>query len=160
MSKPRFVYVTYIATTPEKLWHALTDSETTARFWFGFRLSSDWRVGSAFWAKRGGKTFNTGVILESYPPHRLSYTWEPHHDGLDDERPSRVTFVLEAAENQVKLTLIHDDFDPGSKALEAVSGGWPRVLSSLKSLLETGSALVWFRDDTANTKYLDEASAR
>ncbi len=122
---------------PQKVWRALTDAGTTEKYWFGFRLSSDWTVGSPI-ALDGAscETFNEGVILESDPPRRLSYTWHPQ-----DERPSRVTFQLDELEGQVRLTVVHDDFDVGSKVFERISGGWPNVLSSLKSFIETGSGL-------------------
>jgi uncharacterized protein YndB with AHSA1/START domain len=142
-SKPQFVYVTYIASTPEKIWEALTDAQLTEKYWFGFKLYSDWKVGSPFNFKRpdGKDHFDKAIILESDPPRRLSYTWRPQEESVRHERPSRVTFELVQLENQVKLTVIHDDFEEASKVFEGISGGWPKVLSSLKSLLETGRAL-------------------
>jgi uncharacterized protein YndB with AHSA1/START domain len=142
MSKPEFVYTTFIKTTPEKLWHALTDTEFTHSYWFGCSLSSDWKVGSRMHMDRGGKVVNECVVLESDPPRRLSYSWHSIFDEeMKKERPSRVTFVLEPNGSAVKLTVTHEDFAEGSKVLPSISGGWPLVLSSLKSILETGQPL-------------------
>ncbi len=145
--KPSFVYSTYVATTPEKLWHALTDGTLTRQYWFGRRAESDWKVGSTvtFWyhAEGGEAVSDRGIVLESHPPRRLSYTWHVEFaDELRDEHPSRVTFELEPSGNEVKLALIHDDFEPGSKILESVRSGWPAILASLKAMLETGSPLA------------------
>jgi uncharacterized protein YndB with AHSA1/START domain len=142
MSKPEFVYTTFIKTTPEKLWHALTDTGFTRSYWFGCSLSSDWKVGSRMHMDRGGKVVNECVVLESDPPRRLSYSWHSIFDEeMKKERPSRVTFVLEPNGGAVKLTVTHEDFAEGSKVLPSISGGWPLVLSSLKSILETGQPL-------------------
>ena len=152
MSEPSFVYVIYIASTPEKVWHALTDAETSARYWFGNHVESDWKVGSPFSLKRGEKRLtDTGTVLEFDPPRRLSYTFQSLKDGVALEKPSRVTFALEQQEDQVKLTIVHDEFEPGSKVFESISGGWPLVLSSLKSLLESGRVLraPWYEKEVA-----------
>ena len=96
-----------------------------------------------------GKTMDKGVILESDPPRRLSYSWSPQYEEFRNERPSRVTFDLKPFKGQVELTVVHDDFDEGSKVFESISGGWPKVLSSLKSFMETGKGLdpSWSEDD-------------
>jgi uncharacterized protein YndB with AHSA1/START domain len=142
MSKPEFVYVTYIETTPEKLWHALTDANFSARYWFGTRLKSDWKVGSSFaMVRQDGTTSDAGKVLEYDPPRRLSYTFVNLSEEYRNERPARATFVLEAHGRLVKLTLTHEGFDEGSKMLPAISKGWPAILSGLKSLLETGRPL-------------------
>jgi uncharacterized protein YndB with AHSA1/START domain len=145
--KPSFVYVTFIATTPEKLWHALTDGALTRKYWYGRRVESDWKVGSpvTFWyeAEGGEAVSDRGIVLESNPPRRLSYTFHVEFvDELRDEHPSRVTFDIELKGKDVKLTLTHDEFEPGSKILEGIRSGWPAILSSLKSLLETGKPLA------------------
>jgi uncharacterized protein YndB with AHSA1/START domain len=145
--KQSFVYVTYIATTPEKLWHALTDGTLSQRYWYGRRVESDWKVGSAvtFWyeTEDGEAVSDRGIVLESDAPRRLSYTWHVEFvDELRDEHPSRVTFEIEPSGKDVKLTLIHDDFEPGSKILESVRSGWPAILASLKTMLETGKPLA------------------
>jgi len=143
--KPKFVYVTYIASTVDKVFEALTDASISRQFWFGFHVESDWKPGSPFALKRGDTTMDSGVVLLCEPPHRLSYTWHPEYESMRHERPSRVLFELEQlkghVKGQVKLTVTHDDFDDDSKVFESISGGWPLVLSSLKSMLETGSAL-------------------
>jgi uncharacterized protein YndB with AHSA1/START domain len=150
MSKPSFVYVIYIASTPDKVFAALTDADMTERYWHGSRLVSDWTVGAPIAMKLKHQTKNiTGVVLEFDPPRRLAYSFEPHHSGMDGEAPSRVTFDLERQGDQVKLTIVHDGFEPGSKVFEAISRGWPLILSSLKSYLEAGKVLQpdWYRDE-------------
>jgi uncharacterized protein YndB with AHSA1/START domain len=143
MSKPEFVYVTYIETTPEKLWEALTSSEFSKRYWFGTELKTDWKVGSPFALVMNGTTTDVGEILEVDRPRRLSYTF--HHvlsEAARKERPTKVVFVLEPHGKLVKLTLTHEGFAEGSKHLDGISKGWPAILSSLKSLLESGAALA------------------
>jgi len=95
MSKPEFVYVTYIETTPEKLWDALTKSEFSERYWWGTKILSNWKVGSPFALEWRGTVTDTGVIVEADPPRRLSYTWSNASEEFRNERPSRVTFLLE-----------------------------------------------------------------
>jgi uncharacterized protein YndB with AHSA1/START domain len=143
MSKPEFIYVSYIETTPEKLWEALTNSEFSKRYWWDTSVVSDWKVGSPFALVLNGQTTDVGEILEAEPPRRLSYTF--HHilnEAARNERPSRVTFVLEPFGRLTKLTLTHQDFAEGSVIIDGISKGWPAILSSLKSLLETGAPLV------------------
>lgn len=141
MSKPEFVYVTYIETTPDKLWQALTDGDFTERYWFGHRVTSDWKVGSPYtFAKQGAPTIQ-GKVLEKDPPKRLAYTWDPCASDARRERTSRVTFDLEPRGKVVKLTVTHDNLDEGGKTFRDIAGGWPMVMASLKSLLETGSVL-------------------
>jgi uncharacterized protein YndB with AHSA1/START domain len=143
MRKPEFVYVTYIETTPEKLWEALTSSEFSKRYWFNAELKTDWKIGSPFALVMNGTTTDVGEVLEFDRPRRLSYTF--HHVQSEEarkERPTRVIFVLEPHGKLVKLTLTHEDFEPGSKLLSGISKGWPAILASLKTLLETGTALA------------------
>jgi uncharacterized protein YndB with AHSA1/START domain len=150
MTEPKFVYVTYIATTPEKLWQALTDGAFTEQYWFGTRIESDWTLGARVSFSRNDEVSDYGVVLEYDPPRRLSYSWRVEfHEEFRAERPSRVTFEIEpmtastgGKRSEVKLTVTHDDFDAGSKGFRAISGGWPLVLASLKSLLETGGGLT------------------
>jgi uncharacterized protein YndB with AHSA1/START domain len=142
MSKPEFVYVSYIETTPEKLWKALTSSEFSKRYWWDTSVVSDWKVGSPFALVIKGTTTDVGEILQADPPRLLSYSF--HHvqnEAARKERPSRVTFVIEQHGKLVKLTLTHQDFAADSVVVDGISKGWPAILSSLKSLLETGSAL-------------------
>ncbi len=142
MSKPEFIYVTYIETTPEKLWEALTSSEFSRRYWFGTEVKSDWKVGSPFALVMSGTTTDVGEVLEVDRPRRLSYTF--HHvlsEAARKERPTKVVFTIEPHGKIVKLTLTHEDFEDGSVILDGISKGWPAILSSLKSLLESGTAL-------------------
>jgi uncharacterized protein YndB with AHSA1/START domain len=142
MSKPEFVYVTYIETTPEKLWHALTDGNFTERYWFGARLRSDWKVGSSFEMVRSdGTVSDAGKVVEVDPPRRLAYTFKNLSDKYKNEFPALATFVLELYGELVKLTLTHEGFEEGSQFYSGISKGWPAILSSLKSLLETGKPL-------------------
>jgi uncharacterized protein YndB with AHSA1/START domain len=137
MSKPEFVYVTYIETTAEKLWRALTDGDFTERYWFGHRVESDWKVGSSYRFANQGKPTIEGTVLASDPPRRLAYTWK----GCNDEDISRVTFDLEPRGKVIKLTVTHDELGEDGKTLRDISGGWPLVFASLKSILETGQPL-------------------
>ena len=142
MHKPEFVYVTYIETTPEKLWEALTDSDFTERYWFGARLKSDWKVGSSFEMLRSdGTVSDAGKVVEVDRPRRLAYTFINQSDKYKNEFPALATFVLEPYGKLVKLTLTHEGFAEGSKFFNGVSKGWPAILSSLKSILETGRPL-------------------
>ena len=157
MESPSFVYTTYIQTSPERLWHALTEPEFTHRYW-GATLESDWQVGSqvAFTFRGVTVVDPEQVVLESDPYRRLSYTWHTFSPewaaihGFDEktaaawraEPRSKVAFDLEeAGPGVVKLTVVHDGFVPGSEVLQGVSQGWPAVLGSLKTLLETGDPL-------------------
>jgi uncharacterized protein YndB with AHSA1/START domain len=143
--KPRFVYVTYIKSTRERVWQALTDSAMVPEYWFGHRIESDWKVGGLIKFYDGDQLVHDDALLKCEPPSELSYSWRPLHKGFESETASRVTFTLEEAGAHVKLTLVHDEFMPGGKMLDAVSTGWPVVLSGLKSLLETGKALGGLR---------------
>ena len=143
MPRPEFIYVTYIETTPEKLWEALTSSDFTKRYWWDTRVVSDWKVGSPFSLVLNGRTTDVGEVLEAERPRRLSYTFRHIlNEAARNERPSRVTFVLEPHGKLVKLTLTHEDFAEDSVVIDGISKGWPAIMSSLKSLLETGEALV------------------
>jgi len=143
MSGPKFVYVSYIRTTPQKLWQALTDATFTRKYWFGIAIESDWKVGSPLrFVSDGGKVQDSGEVLACEPHTRLSYSWSVHfHEIFAKEKPSRVTFELEPMDAEVKLTITHDAFEPGSKVFDGISNGWPLVLGSLKSFLETGWSL-------------------
>ena len=148
MSKPNFVYVIYIRTTPEKLWAALTDPRTIRKYWFGITAESDFKPGSPWSLKfEDGRVADTGEILESDPPRRLVIRWRNEFKPeLKAEGYSRCTMQIEMADyypdfggQAVKLTITHEaETEQGAPFIEAVSGGWPKVLSNLKSLLETG----------------------
>ena len=140
-NKPVFVYVTYIASTPDKVFKALTDTDATAKYWFGHAVTSDWKVGSPVKFHREGKLTLSGQVLENDPPRRLSYTFTPQHEPHNGTETSRVVIELEQQRDQVKLTVTHDDFAPDSKVFGSISNGWPLVLSSLKSYLETNRVL-------------------
>lgn len=146
MSKPQFVYVTYIRSTPEKVWAALTDPEFNKRYWFGAHLECAWEKGAAWRiVLPDGKTADSGEILECDPPRRLVIgNWQNQfRPELKAEGPSRCTIEIEPAEGgAVKLTVVHVAEGEGGKLIEAVSGGWPRILSNLKSLLETGQVTM------------------
>jgi uncharacterized protein YndB with AHSA1/START domain len=143
MSKPEFVHVTYIETTPEKLWEALTSSEFSRRYWFNTELRSDWKVGSPIALVMDDQTTDVGEILEADWPRRLSYTFKHVLDEeLKKEPASKVVFTLEPHGNVVKLTLTHEGFIEGGKMLDGISKGWPAILANLKSLLESGTALA------------------
>jgi uncharacterized protein YndB with AHSA1/START domain/DNA-binding transcriptional ArsR family regulator len=151
-----FVYTTHIRTTPQRLWTMLTDPTFTRLYW-GVAFESDWTVGSTVIVEQNGVRVEDPeqVVLEAEPCRRLSYTWHSFTPefadgvGLDrdlvarlaTERRSKVTFELEQQGETVRLTVVHDDFDAGSTVLEMVSQGWPEILSSLKTLAETGSPL-------------------
>ncbi len=143
MDKPQFVYVTYISTSPEKLWNALLDPQVTAKYWQHENVS-DWKPGSKWEHRASGKDKTlklVGRVVESSPPRRLVLTWAPPADEAREEKHSRVTFELEPIGEIVRLTVTHDRLEPGSEMLEAIKRGWPKVLSSLKSLLEVGRPL-------------------
>jgi uncharacterized protein YndB with AHSA1/START domain len=142
MPKPEFIYISYIETTPEKLWEALTSSEFSKRYWWDTSVVSDWKVGSPFSLVLNGQTTDVGEIIEADRPRRLSYTFRHIlSEAASKERPSRVTFVLEQYGKLVKLTLTHEDFAEDSVIVDGISKGWPAIMSSLKSMLESGQAL-------------------
>jgi uncharacterized protein YndB with AHSA1/START domain len=138
-----FLYVTYIRTTPEKLWQALTTPEFNRVYWGGMWQDSDFQPGSS-WALKfsDGRVADAGQVLESDPPRRLVLKWGHElRPELKAEGYSQASFDLEPVAGAVKLTVIHQIDQEGSKQIQAVSGGWPKILASLKSLLETGEAL-------------------
>lgn len=140
MNRSTFVYVTYIRTTPEKLWSALTDPKTMDQYWFGMHQESDWLPGSAWkLVFPDGRIADTGEIVEAERPRRLVIRWRNEfRPELRSEGHSLCTMALEQASDAVKLTITHVMERSDSKFIEAVSGGWPKILSNLKSLLETG----------------------
>ncbi len=148
MQKDQFVYVTYIRTTPEKLWRALTQSEFTRQFWCDTMQESEWKPGASWKILMpDGRVADSGEVVEIEPNRRLVLKWRNEfRPELKAEGYSRVTYELEKEGNSVKLTVIHEIDKQGSKLIEAVSGGWPHILASLKSLLETGESLEETRE--------------
>jgi uncharacterized protein YndB with AHSA1/START domain/DNA-binding transcriptional ArsR family regulator len=157
VDRPEFVYVTYIKTTPERLWRALTEPAFTERYW-GMVFHCDWRTGSRYVLDQLGVTItdDAQVVLEAEPYRRLSYTWHTVTPELADaldltaearervagEPRSKVSFAIEPLDGeQVKLTVVHDGLAPEGLMGSMISRGWPRVLSNLKTFLETGEPL-------------------
>jgi uncharacterized protein YndB with AHSA1/START domain len=142
-AKSSFVYVTYIRTTPEELWAALTTPEFMKKYWFGMNVETDWKVGSPWkLVFPDGRVADTGEVVEIEKPKRLVLKWRNEfRSELHEEGYARCAIEIEQAGEVAKLTITHDIDKPGSKLIEAVSGGWPKILSSLKTLLETGTAL-------------------
>ena len=147
MSRPPFVYVTIISTTPEKLWTALTEAEFVKQYWFGRQNISAWNKGAPIESRSPeGELEWHGKVLESKPPLLLSYTFDVVGE---EEPPTRVQFEIESLDaapsgpkgRAVRLTLNHDEFLGDSKVYPDVVRGWPAILSSLKTLLETGRSL-------------------
>ena len=159
MARSTFMYVTFIRTTPDKLWQALTDPAFTRRYW-NATFETDWKPGSPMiWDLGDGVRVEDPeqVVLEAEPYRRLSFTWhtftpelnDSHgfapevREGLAREPRSRATFTLEPAGEQVKLTVVHEGLEPDGVTVTLISNGWPRVLSGLKTLLETGDVPPW-----------------
>jgi len=142
MARSTFVYVTYIRTTPERLWSALTDDVAFMKqYWFGTHCDSQWRPGSSWkHVARDGEILDAGKIVEADPPRRLVILWQNQNKPeLKAEGDSFCTFELEPSGPAVKLSIIHTIERDPSKFAVAVAGGWPKVIFNLKSLLETGS---------------------
>ncbi|MFF3488365.1 ArsR/SmtB family transcription factor [Streptomyces sp. NPDC002701] len=141
--QPTYVYVTYIAATPEKVWDALTDADLTAAYWGHSNVSEDWRPGSRWEHRRtdgSGTADVVGTVVESERPTRLVATWAAPEDEGKADKHSRVTYDIRPHGNIVRLTVTHEDL-ADEVAVKEVSQGWPAVLANLKSLLETGSPL-------------------
>jgi uncharacterized protein YndB with AHSA1/START domain len=143
MAESQFVYVIYIRTTPGKLWQALIEPEFTRQFWAETWQESEWKPGASWRIMiPDGRVADTGEILEFEPYRRIVLTWRNEFKPeLRAEGYSRLTYELDQQKDSVKLTVLHEIDKTGSKFIQAVSQGWPPILSSLKSLLETGEAL-------------------
>jgi uncharacterized protein YndB with AHSA1/START domain len=139
-----FVYVTYIRATPAKLWAALTDPHLMKQYWFGMHCESDFKAGSPWQLVfTDGRVADAGEIVESVPSKRLVIKWQNQwKPEMKAEGPSRCVFEIEATDRTVKLTVTHSMEREKSEFIEAVSGGWPKILSNLKSLLETGDIVL------------------
>jgi uncharacterized protein YndB with AHSA1/START domain len=143
MADSRFVYVTYIRTTPKKLWQALMDPEFTRQYWAETWQDCEWKPGAS-WRLMipDGRVGDSGQVIEIEPERRLVLSWRNEFmPEMREEGYSRLTYELEPMGKSVKLTVIHEMDKPGSKLIDAVANGWPHLLSSLKSLLETGESL-------------------
>jgi uncharacterized protein YndB with AHSA1/START domain len=142
MKKPDYVYVTAIAAPKEVVWKGLTTAEFTRQYWHGTDIDSDFREGSPVRFRKDGEVACEGQVLVADAPNKLAYTWHfPRNPETATEAPSRVTFLLEAISQGTRLTVIHDQFEPGSKTYEMVRNGWPLVIAGLKTLLESGTAV-------------------
>ena len=148
-AESRFVYVTFIRTTPEKLWRALIEPEFTRQYWVETTQECAWEVGAPWkLLKPDGSVADSGEVVEIEPQKRLVLTWQNHmFPEMTAEGFSRLTYEIEDKGDSLKLTVTHEMDVKDSKLIGAVSGGWPHILSSLKSLLETGESLestrVW-----------------
>jgi uncharacterized protein YndB with AHSA1/START domain len=143
MAESQFVYVTFIRTTAEKLWQALTEPEFTRRYWFETTQESAWEPGSPWCIKfADGRLADSGEVVEIEPRKRLVLRWRHEiQQELTEEGYSRLTYEIEEMGTTVKLSVLHEMDRKDSKFIKAVSSGWPMILSSLKSLLETGESL-------------------
>lgn len=143
MDRPKFVYVTYIRTTPEKLWRALIEPEFTRQYWVATWQESEWQAGTS-WRLMipDGRIGDSGAVMEIDPPRRLVLSWRVElKPEMRAEGFSRVTYELQEEGDMVKLTLVQEIDKRASKVIEEMSTGWPLLLASLKSLLETGRPL-------------------
>ncbi|MDE3175898.1 MAG: SRPBCC family protein [Pseudomonadota bacterium] len=144
MAQSAFHYVTYIRAAPERVWSALTDRAVIPRYWFGMTCDSDWRPGRPWKLTfADGRIADEGEILESEPPKKLVIKWfNTFRPELAAEGPARCAMLLEPQGVATKLTVRHEMDAPRSLVIEAVSDGWPKILSNLKSLLETGEVAI------------------
>jgi uncharacterized protein YndB with AHSA1/START domain len=154
MARSTFVYVSYIRTTPEELWSALTDGEFMKQYWFGTHCESEWTPGSSWkMVYPDGSITDSGKIVEAEPPRRLVIRWQNQiKPELKAEGESLCTLELEPSGTAVKLSITHTIEREPSTLIAAVSGGWPKVISNLKSLLETGSAVLQDPYPTGNQR--------
>jgi uncharacterized protein YndB with AHSA1/START domain len=136
--------VTYIQSTPDKVWNALIDPKMTKQYWVNHRNASDWKPGSA-WSHQDHDNASlvdiVGTVVESTPPTRLVVTWAFPAEAKDPAKVSRVTYTIEPFKDAVRLTVTHDELEPDSPMLHGITSGWPLVLSGLKTLLETGKPM-------------------
>lgn len=146
MTAETFVYVTYIVSTPQKVFEAITRPDIARRYW-GHENVSDWQPGSKWEHIRANDERTVeliGQVIEIAPPNRLVISWANASQAADPSKHSRVTFEIEEYDNMVKLTVTHDELEAGSGMEKGIKRGWPVVLSSMKSFLETGSGIDLF----------------
>ncbi len=148
-----FTYVTFIRTTPDRLWSALTEPAFVKQYWFGATIESDWKIGSTWkLVFEDGRVADGGEVLEFEPPRRLVLKWRNEwKPEFKAEGYSRCTMELEPMEGAVKLSITHAMDRADSQFIHAVSGGWPRILSNLKSLQETGE--IALKDKSADRSH-------
>ena len=151
MDSETFFYVTYINSTAENVWNALTTGDISRKYWSNHRNSSDWKVGSPWKHEdfdNSAIVDISGTVVESIQGRRLVFTWTSPVNTLFATKSSRVAFDIEEDDGMVRLTLTHDQLIPNSDMAEGIREGWPLVLSSLKTFLETGTALpeIWKRE--------------
>lgn len=139
-----FVYVTFIRTTPERLWSALTDVNQMTDYWFGMQINSEWKTGAPWqMVFPDGRVADTGEVLEVDRPRRIRLKWRNEfRPELKAEGFALCTIEIEPYGDAVRLSIAHSIERADSKFIEAVSGGWPKVLSNLKSYLETGNVVL------------------
>ena len=145
MTGSQYVYVTFIRTTPDRLWTALTEPDFIKQYWFGMHMAAEWKAGAPWkLVFSDGRVADIGEVIEADPPRRLVIKWQNEfRPELKAEGPCRCTMELEPVDGSVvKLTITHASNLPNSKVIDAVSGGWPKILSNLKSLLETGEVVL------------------
>src|SRR5215471_2963594 len=155
MARSTFVYVTYIRTTPERLWSALTDdAEFMKQYWFGIHWESQWTAGSSWKnVSADGQILDASEIVEAEPPRRLVIRWQhQNRPELKAEGDSLCTMELEPSGTAVKLSITHTIEREPSNLISAVSGGWPKIVSNLKFLLETGSTVLQETYPMSSTK--------
>lgn len=147
MNTKEFVHISYIGTTEEKLWNALTEGDVTEKYWFGRRVKSDWNEGSevTFFDEEGNVT-EFGKVLINEPKRVLSYSWHGKGDDTPREQPTKVTFKITNLGSTLKVMVKHEDlvasdFGKEDEGFFGANNGWPAIISNLKSLLETGKTL-------------------
>ncbi len=147
----QFSYITYISSTPEKVWKAILDPKMTKEYW-QMENNSDWKIGSRWEHRKFDKDHTmmlVGKVIEFSPPYRLVLSWAFPKDELHKKKHSRVAIDIEPFRGVVRLTVTHDHLKSGSEMYKGISEGWPIVFSSLKSLLERGKALpeLWYEEE-------------
>jgi uncharacterized protein YndB with AHSA1/START domain len=153
----KHVYEIYVRTTPEAIWEALTDPDLTERYWLGRRVESTWQPGAPVRIVFEGNAPTAGEIVEADPPRRLVMTWNRTFDDGTTEGPSRVAWEIEPVGGSCRLRLVHDDFHGTTRVFTMAGRNWPIVLSSLKTMLETGDGLTIGvpADDSVDTTDID-----
>jgi len=142
MNSQEIRVVLYIKASAVEVWRALTDPDKTSLYWGGgTRIESDWTPGSKIQYRGNGEVTDEHTVIEASAPHRFSHTFEPKFGEFKNENPSKVSLEIKEFEGLVKLELIHNQFDENSSVFKQCRGAWPMILSSLKTLLETGKAL-------------------